>query len=204
MAKGMTARDMTLATPQFMAEPISGHIVAGGVKLDASAFPYTGSTIEVTANAIADAETISVVALPVAIPIHTVLYFGADKYARLTAAAAKGATSISVEALTTAIDDGDTATYNADGNKKMVKAGTLVGRTFAEAATSDAYGPAADADDEVFLVAFDIYDVNEDNDASLIKGNVVIFQNYLPEYDNLSATLLGKLRAKYICKMGVA
>lgn len=129
MAKGMTVRAMTLATPTFVAEPISGHLVAGGVKLDAAAF-----------------------------------------------------------------------TADGDG-RKMVKAGTPVGRTYVEAAASAAYGPAADTDDEVFLVAFDVYDANEDNDATLLKGNVVIFENYLPVTP--SAAVLGKVRAKYICKQGV-
>ena len=131
MGKGMTVRTMTLAVPTFVAEPISGHLVAGGVKLDAAAF-----------------------------------------------------------------------TADGDG-RKMVKGGTVVGRTYAEAATSAPFGPAADLDDEIFLVAFDVYDAAEDNDATLLKGNVVIFENYLPQAGSLSAAVLGKVRAKYICKQGV-
>lgn len=205
MGKGMTSRDVTLASPQWMAEPISGHLVAGGVKLDASAFGYEGTvTVTLSAAAVAGATSLSVEALGDAVPSGTVLHFGdAGEFAKLTADAASGATTLTVEAIPSALELGDAADYVPAGAVKHVKSGTVVGRTYAEMAASGAFGPAADGDDEVFLVAFDIYDVSEDNDATLLRGNVVVFENYLPEAGDLTATVLGKVREKYICKQGV-
>lgn len=87
-----------------------------------------GQTVTASANAAALATAISVNALTAAIPSGTVLNFspGAGKFAKLTAAAAIGATSIAVEALPTAISAGDTAVHAGSGVKKL-KAGTVVG-----------------------------------------------------------------------------
>jgi hypothetical protein len=130
MGKGMNTRPLTLAAPQWMAVPISGHLVAGGVKLDVAAFPA-----------------------------------------------------------------------DADG-RKPVKSGTVVGRTYAEMVAAAPFGPAAGTDDEIFILAFDVTDLLEDNDATLLKGNIEIFENYLPEAP-LAAGILASVREKYICKQGV-
>lgn len=203
MGKGMTPRDVTLATPSWAAEPISGHLVAGGVKLDASAFPITGNwQVVLTANAAAAAVSLTVEALEHELKAGTLLYFGeAGEFARVTATAAQGATSVAVEALVNAVESGDKAPVPASG-PKTVKGGTVVGRTYAEMAAGNAFGPAGDTDDEFFIVAFDIYDLDEDNDATLLRGNVVVFENYLPGYSSLSATVLAAVRDKYICKQG--
>lgn len=87
----------------------------------------TGGIVTVgTGGAGADATTVPVVALPVALPSGAVLDFGGKKFATLTAAADEGATSITVRALATALVAGDVATKSGTGKKKL-PAGTAIG-----------------------------------------------------------------------------
>ncbi len=176
----------------------SSHLVPGGVKLDKNAFlAPDGTTVRLTAAALAGATSLTVAALANSVPANTMLYFGAGLYARTTALAARNATTIAVEALPAAIASGSTATY-AGTQMKSVRSGTAIGRTYAE---RDApYGPAADADDEVFLLAFDVTNLDLENDGVLYKPGSVVKENYLP--GNLSAAVLGKIRANYICVRG--
>lgn len=82
--------------------------------------------IEVATNASADDEEIEVIATPVDLPVGTSLYFGGSKkFARLTAFAAAGSTTLTVEALPTALVDGDKAVVGGAG-EKLVKAGTVM------------------------------------------------------------------------------
>lgn len=84
-------------------------------------------TITTSAQANASATSISVTALPVALPVGTILQFGADEFAQLTAPAAVGATSLTVAALAEQIEGGDTATYLvSQSGKKVIPAGTIM------------------------------------------------------------------------------
>lgn len=180
------------------------HVVPGGAKADASAFNGEDAVVVTVgaAGAAVDDTTVPVDALPGAIPSGTVLDFGGKKFARLTAAAAAGAVSLTVAALATALVDNDTATY-AGVKKKFIPSGTLVGRTIAERDAGAAFGPAADADDEVFLIVHDVTDADKNADIDLYRDKSIVKENYLPGISAMSATLKGKLRAKYICVQGV-
>ncbi len=85
---------------------------------------------------------------------------------------------------------------NAAG-KRYVAAGSLIGRTFAERTADTAFGAAADTDDEVFIVAYDIYDLNEINDAEVLRHGTLIKENFLPGWADVSAALKAKVRASY-------
>ncbi len=85
---------------------------------------------------------------------------------------------------------------NAAG-KRTVPAGTLIGRTFAERTADTPYGVAADADDEVYIVAYDIYDLTEVNDAEVLRERTLIKENLLPGWAGVSAALKAKVRAAY-------
>lgn len=95
------------------------------------------------------------------------------------------------------------APYTLNG-KTYVPSGVAVGRTIAERDANTAFGPAAAADDEIFLLAFatDALEINPD--ATLYRGGSVVKQNYLPEV--LAATMISgvltKLQAKYVCTIG--
>lgn len=134
------------------------HLMPGGAKLDAAQFLATdGVTVTTTSSAAADATSIAVSALAGALPSGTMLYFGeAKEFAMLTAAAAAGATSITVQALPAAIESGDSATYAGTTGIKRVVSGTAIGRTYTERDAGTGYGPAAAADDEIYLLAFDV------------------------------------------------
>ena len=182
------------------------HLMPGGAKVDASQFLATdGAIITLSANALVSATSISVTALANPIPANTMLRFGAGKYAYSTAAAAAGATSIAVEALPVALSSGDKATYNGSGTKPVtIVSGTLIGRTWAERDVGTAFGPAADADEEIYFLAFDISDATKNNDADLYRYNSIVKETFVPGWAGLSSTLKAFVRSHYQCTVGRA
>lgn len=193
------------STPTFIGDFLSrDYLLPGGVKVDPAGFnAYDAVVVTVGGGGAAQGATsIPVSALSGAIPSGTVLRFSADEFATLSSAAAAGATSLSVEALVNALESGDKATYPGTSNKKRVVGGTIIGRTYAERDAGTAFGLAADADDEVFIVAYDIYDVAEIADAEVLRDGTLIKENFLPGWTGVSATLKGKIRAKYETTLG--
>lgn len=184
------------------------HNLPGGVKLDAAAFSSADAVRVVVgaAGAAANATTVPVDALEGAIPSGAVLDFGAKKFARLTAAAEEGDTSLTVSALPTALVDDDTAYYDAPGAKKRVANGTVVGCTFSEleagADSGVLWGPAADADDIVRIVLHDVVDVTENPDAEVYRAGSLVKVNFLPGWDTLSSAVKTKIRTQYETTVG--
>jgi hypothetical protein len=180
------------------------HLLPGGAKLDAAQFLATDSVVVVVgaAGAAANATTVPVDALPGALPDNTLLDFGGKKFARVNGAAVAGATSITVDALATALVDDDTATYAGVG-VRTVRSGTLVGRTYTERDAGTGYGIAADADDEIYLVAFDVPDVSVNNDVDLYRHGGSVKENFLPNFSALSTTLKAAVRSLYETTRGV-
>lgn len=181
------------------------HLMVGAPsKLDPAAF-FARDAVVVdvgAAGAAAGAVTVPVSpALSGPIPSGTVLWFSGAKFARLSAAAATGAVSLAVTALPTALVDADVATYPGV-LPRAVPGGTIVGRTIAERDASAPYGPAADADDEVFITAFDVSDVSRINDVELVRPNTTIKENFLPVWTTISAAVKAKVRASYRCMRG--
>lgn len=180
------------------------HILPGGAQLDDSV-TWSGATSRYTvtvndADVNAGETAITVVALPAAIPAGTTLDFG-DQVAVTTADAALGATSLTVEELGEDIANGATASYDADLDEEVVPAGTLVGRTVAERNSGASFGPAADADDEIFITVADV-DLDQTTDVDLVRHGTLIKTNFLPAYAAASATIKGKLEAKYQLILG--
>jgi hypothetical protein len=175
------------------------HLIPGGARLDPAQFLKTDAVVVVVgaAGAAQNAVSVPVAALTGAIPSGTILDFGANKFARLTSTAAAGATALAVSALPTALVNNDTATYPGSPlTKATVPGGTLVGRTYAERDAGTGYGPAGAADDEIFLVAFDVTDVSINPDVDLVRHNSVIRENFLPAVSR-NATNLPLVRARY-------
>jgi hypothetical protein len=99
-------------------------VLGSGRQIDWSLVPEsyrtTAQTITVGVGGAAQgATTVPVVALPVALPKGLILQFGTDEFVKLSAAAAEGATSISVEALINALEAADTAVYGGTGKKVL-------------------------------------------------------------------------------------
>ena len=182
------------------------HLMPGGATVDASQFLATdGAIVTLSANALVSATSIAVTALVNPIPANTLLRFAAGKYAYSTAAAAAGATSIAVEALPVALTSGDKATYKGSGTKPVtIVSGTLIGRTWAERDAGTAFGPAADADEEIYLLAFDISDASRNNDADLYRYNSIVKETFVPGWAGLSSTLKAFGRSHYQCTVGRA
>lgn len=116
--------------PAFVVDPTS-IVRDNGRQIDWNAldarYQYGAVPIEISADEAVDQTTISVIALPVDLPAGTVLQFGLDKYATLTADALAGATTITTQPLVTALVDGDIAYYDANVLPgKRVKAGTVM------------------------------------------------------------------------------
>lgn len=121
------------SAPNFVADPLS-ITRNGGRQIDWTRVTNAyraGTTYTITVGsggAIATATTVPVTALPVALPVGAVLDFtGAGKFAILTAPAAAGATSITVEALDAALTAGNTATRTVSySQSKVIPAGTVM------------------------------------------------------------------------------
>ncbi|HRJ51071.1 MAG TPA: hypothetical protein PKU91_11075, partial [Phycisphaerales bacterium] len=101
------------------------------------------SSVRVLERRAAASFVAAVAALSGPIPSGTILYFGESKdFATLAAAAAAGATSLTVQALPQIVESGDKATYAGAGTKKkVITSGTLLGRTYAERDANTPYGP---------------------------------------------------------------
>ena len=180
------------------------HMIPGGARLDPAQFNDTDAVVVVVgvAGAAQNAVSIPVAALSGPIPAGTVLWFGTNKFAELTANAATGATSLTVTAIPTALVSTDTATYQGVGTSKTVPSGTVVGRTFSERDAGTAYGPAGASDDEVYIICFDVADVTINADCELYRPNSIVKETYLPGFAGLASGVKTKLRANYICTTG--
>lgn len=182
------------------------HLLPGGAKVDASQFLATdGAIVTLTANASAAATSIAVTALANPIPAGTLLRFGVGKLAYTTANAAAGAVTITVEALPAGLTNGDKATYKGSGMKPVtILGGTLLGRTWAERDAGTAFGPAADADEEIYFLAQDITDASKNNDADLYRHGGIVKETFVPGWAALSSTLKTFVRSRYQCTVGNA
>lgn len=83
----------------------------------------------------------------------------------------------------------------------IIPAGTLVGRTAAERAAGTDFSPAADADDEIYIVAADV-DKDLTTDVDLVRHGSLIKTNFLPSYAAASVAIKAKLEAKYQLVLG--
>lgn len=150
-------------------------------------------TVVTTAEALADATEISVEALADDIPAGTVLYFGADLYARLTAAANAGGTTLTVEALVTTVPDGSEATYRPGRRDKVIPAGSIM----AQLANGKIVPRSAIAGAETATHILESTAAESDETGQTGYGVIVggaIFENLLPDVTDANFdTWLGEL-----------
>ena len=88
-----------------------------------------------------------------------------------------------------------------------IPSGTVIGRTRAERTAGTPMGPAADTDEEFFLVAFDVTNALANDDVELARpfAGLTVKENFLPTaLSSLSATVQGAIRARYFCTVGVS
>jgi hypothetical protein len=170
------------------------------ILLDAAQFNAVDAVkVVVGANAAVDATSVTVAALSGPIPNGEVIDMGGKKFARLTAAAAKGAVSLTVAPLATALVTNDTGTYKGVG-KKSIPSGILVGRTYAERDAGTAWGPAVvETDDEIYLTVRELPDLTKDATNEIYRHNKVVKENYLPQWATYSNAVKAKIRSLYAC-----
>jgi hypothetical protein len=167
----------------------------------------TNKFVVLNAAAAAGATSLTTLAIPTAVVDNdTGTFKGGTRQARVTTAAAKNATSIAVDELQFALADDDVAYYDIPGMKRRVAAGTVIGWTHAEMEAAAAggllLGPAADTDDIVRLVLFDVPDVDSNPDCELYRAGGLLKVNFLPTWADLSSTVKTKLRAQYETTVG--
>jgi len=187
------------------------YVLPGGVKLRPEQFsPGDAIFVDVAvAGAAINATSVPIVALTspdgrptgsVAIPRYTTLFFSSTKQVTLTDDAKVGDTTLTVEPIPVALVDTDTVFYGGRGQKRVVS-GTVVGRTIAERDAGQGYGPAADTDDtgEIFLLMWDVDDVDRIDEGELYRPGGVVYENFVPNFAGLSATIKAALRSRYQC-----
>jgi hypothetical protein len=103
----------------------------------------------------------------------------------------------------------DASAFTETNGVRYVPSGTLVGRTFAERAAGEGFGPvavggdpAAVTDDEVYLIIFDVIDANTDPDVELYRHGGVVKVNYLPGWDSLNAAVQAFILEHYATQIG--
>lgn len=172
---------------QFLAQDAVSVVVGSGASQNATS---------VTITALVDPLPLPIatytVPARVLIPSGTVLYFGGQKVAQLTADAVAGDTTLTVAALPTALVTGDTATYAGSGKyPKAVASGILIGRTYAERDNNTPFGAAALTDDEIYFVAFDKQDLVKDATVDLVKMSkgLSVYENRLPQYSSFNTAI---------------
>jgi hypothetical protein len=206
MSRDQTLAGYTVAQPEWCGDFLGrDQLVPGGAKVDPTQFPtYPAVAVTLTAPAAVGAAAITVAALTGAIRPGTMLNFGnPGKLAFAPNGAAAAATSIVTAPLARALITGDTTTTDANTHA-VVPSGTVLGRTFAQRNAGTPLHLALDTDEEIFLVAFEVPNVNRVNDVALVRprAGVVVKENFLPNFSTLSATIKAALRAQYLCTVG--
>ncbi len=201
----VTADGNAIATAtSITVDALPGAVPAGTI-LD---FEDAGKFALVTADAAAGATSLTVEALPEQIDDDDeATYRGQNKFAVTSAAAAEGATSITVEALGEQINDNETAVYEGVG-LRHVPSGTIIGRTFAERAAGTGFGPVdftastSVDDDEVYILAFDVEDADDNPECELFRHGGLVKENLLPDWSTLDSILQAWVRNNHNAILG--
>jgi hypothetical protein len=195
------------------------HVMPFPARIQASAFAGTaGIRVQTNGAAAQGATSVTVDALTIGtnavaplitagnivIPAGTVLDFGGAKFARLTADAALGATTLAVTALVTALADNDIAVYSI-GGLKVIPSGTMIGRTLAERDAGTPFGVnAPTTDDEQYLTYNDVITTDAVADVEVTRHGTLVKENFLPGFADYTTDAKTALRARYQCITGRA
>lgn len=212
---GIAWTEPNFSVPPWMGTPIHHPkvLLPGGGFIDAAAI---GTLIlTVAAGAVAnDAVVLSVTAPePVTIPKGTILEFtsvdGQTVADQVLVTADHPVTTVASNLPVTGIGTankpaaGMIATYSMVDGRKYLADGTLVGRTFADRDAGMGLKPVNAANvasfEQFFLTAFPISDVSESNFAELYLPGNVVYEERLPGWADLPATVKAKVRALFQC-----
>jgi hypothetical protein len=204
MARSMTTTFPTASAAPRWAGDYGGrdNLMIGGFRADPAQFAKVDAVVVTVgaAGAAAGAVALPVDALTGPIPNNTEIMIGGTRVL-LTADALGGAVALTVEALPRAFVDNETGTWPGLGVKAL-PSGSILGRTLAERDAGTAFGPAADADDEVFITYFANDDLDHVPDIEFYRPNMTVYENFLPVWASVSAAVKAKIRASYRCTIG--
>lgn len=192
-----------ILSANFLAEELTADIlVPGGARIIASEFfaPDAVRVVVAVGGAAINATVIPIDALSGSIPVGAILDFtGTKKFAVLTAAAVAGATSLTVEALPTALVATDLAVYSGRVDKP-IQSGILVGRSFSDRASRLPFGVADVATDEdIYLIAIGAADANINPEVVLLRYQSLIYEDKLPGWAAMASPIKTKIRSLYQC-----
>lgn len=196
----------SFSLPGWAAEELRPErLMPGGSRLVASEFAAEDSqTITLAAGAVTAGsnKTLTLTtALSYDIPVDTILDFGSGEYAKLTAGASAGSTSITGVTLAADLEGGESITWSGVSSKKPVDSGVLVGRTFTERTAGTGFGVAdvSTPDDEIYLTAFPVVDAAINPDVTLLRHDTLIYEDKLPNWSSLSSNQKSAIRSRYRC-----
>lgn len=200
----MTWSSSTLQQPEWSAECLPAeNLLNAGTQLDLAQFSYADAqTLTLAAGAITSGsnKTLTLTtALTDDLPAGTILNFGSGKYATLTTKGAKGATTIAGVTLAANIAGGETTAYKGVSGHVVVPSGTLVGRTYTERDAGTGFGVAAVADDEIYIVAFQVERGEIDAGVTLVRHQTLIYEDKLPGWAGFDTDTKAKVRSLYQC-----
>lgn len=177
-------------------------VLPGGVTIDPSLFPRIDAvTVTVDGASAENATESTVQPLTGVIPKGAQLAF-ANGNVVVTEQAAKNATVVKHTAAPAGgIADGEASSYAGTG-KRSVKQGTAIGRTYAERAAQDDFGPYADGDDEVYLIMHDYRNVEDERWIDVARPGALIAENFLPGWGDRPAAEKAAIRSHYTTVIG--
>lgn len=70
-------------------------------------------------------------------------------------------------------------TPGPDGIRRL-ESGEFLGRTFAERTASTGFGPWTAGDEENYIAAFDVTNMDTNADVALVRHATIIYENWLP------------------------
>ena len=192
-----------ILSANFLAEELTADIlVPGGARIIASEFfaPDAVRVVVAVGGAAISATVIPIDALSGSIPVGAILDFtGTKKFAVLTAAAVAGATSLTVEALPTALVATDLAVYSGRVDKP-IQSGILVGRSFSDRASRLPFGVAdVSTDEDIYLIAIGAADANINPEVVLLRYQSLIYEDKLPGWAAMTSPIKTKIRSLYQC-----
>jgi hypothetical protein len=173
-------------------------VLAGGSRIEFSAFAPAPVALTVSgAVAAGDEEITFDAALTVDLVAGDRILDGtAGEIIVVRDTVRKGATTVTVFPVASGIADAATLTYIPTRSNR-IQSGTLLGRTYAERDAAMGFGPADAADDEVYLLLYDLHDIYMgDGEVELYRHGSLVYENVEP-ISGLSAALLAKVRAAY-------
>ncbi len=198
--------------PAWMAEPL-GHntLIPGGARVDTSTF--SGLVLQTATVDGAHAAGVTSIAIDPAFDgekmlAGTFMEFAAvpGTFVRLSDTVVNGDVALPVFDTPAALADNDVLNHVLD--PKIIQAGSIVGRTFAQRDANTPFHLALDTDEEFYIVAFGVVSqfgdaLEAEMDVTLVRHASLIKENLLPTFATESATIQAALRAAYQMTIGV-